>query len=176
MITFNVPQKLSSKVLSYSMTGAVIWAVIVTVAVTAVGLTIFREIRLFAPMIVVVFFALLFVYVFAWWKIFSYTVFTDHITIHSGVIFQETKTVNFNDIENVSSLSGPLIALFGLRTLKGFTSSPGQLVVSGSKNGTTTTYRPDINIILDAQTAAELMQLMQKSDVQKVENVTGARL
>ena len=154
------------------MVGAVVWSIIVTIFITGLSLTIFQSFALFAPVIVVVIVALLFIYVFAWWKIFSYTVFNDHITIHSGVIFQETKTVNFNDIENVSSLSGPLIALFGLCTVRGFTSSPGQLVVTGSKNGTTTTYRPDISIILDTQTAAELIQLMQKSDVQKVENVT----
>ncbi|MFA6341055.1 MAG: PH domain-containing protein [Candidatus Paceibacterota bacterium] len=106
---------------------------------------------------------------------YSFSVSDNSISVTSGVFVISTKIVDFKDIQNISSVRGPLLMLFGLSKLNGFTSSPGQLVVStNSKNGTSTTsYRPDISIILNRNDAEQLREFMAKAnDIQKVRVVS----
>lgn len=82
------------------------------------------------------------------------------------------KTVNYNDLQSMNSSVGPLLGIFGLRDVKFFTSSPGQIIISSSRDGGThTEHKPDVHIILDKQLADEFVRLARSSDVQKVQQV-----
>jgi len=99
-----------------------------------------------------------------YYKTFSYTLSDEAISITSGIIFVSTKSIDFHDIQNISSSFGPVLNLFGLGILSGFTSSPGQIIVSGNSKSTTTSYRPDIHIILNKEDVEELRMFMSKAD------------
>lgn len=172
MIQLNTPQKLNSAALVYSILKSVFVAIFLLVIAYMISqspqLVQYKSLILAAAVIVAV---LNPIYAALWWKLFQYTVGEDYIIIQKGVIFRSEKNINFNDIQSINAVFGPLMALFGLRQVSGFTSSPEQLVITSDKGGTRTTHVPDIQILLDKQTAEELLQAVRKGDVQKVQAV-----
>ncbi len=105
-----------------------------------------------------------------YFTMYSFVLDSDKISITSGVVFSSTKTIDFKAIQNVSTQRGPLLMMFGLETVQGFTSSPSQLVIQSNGNGgSSTTYRPDISITRVSADAEELRNLIaQSAEVNKV--------
>lgn len=172
MITLNTPQKLSSAVLAYlllkSFAGSVVIVAVGFIFVQAAQYTQYQSLIL----IVVVALALVkLIYIAIWWKLFEYQIGEDYIAVKFGVIFRTDKSINFNDVQSINAAFGPLLALFGLRQVRGFTSSPEQLVITSTKSGAQTRHVPDIQILLDKQIAEELLVKIRKEDVQKVRMV-----
>ena len=75
----------------------------------------------------IIFFALYLDY-----KCVSFEVYEDKITINSGVFIKRSKTILFNNIQNVNIVSGPLMGMFNLSKIEIWTSSPGQINLSNS--------------------------------------------
>jgi uncharacterized membrane protein YdbT with pleckstrin-like domain len=172
MIQLNTTQKLSKKVLNYYLLNSFVFIVILLIVFfilpkNQMQASLVWWLDIAVPFLIV--FVLLNSYLS--WKFFSYTITEQSITIQSGIIFRKNKSVNFNDLANIESAFGPVLAIFGLRKVQGFTSSPGQLIISHSKNGTTTTRVPDVNIILEKGIAQEFLDLARKGDIQKVQSV-----
>ena len=115
-------------------------------------------------------FCFIVLYNILYYKIYFFVLDSDKISVTSGILFQSTKIVDFKTIQNVSTKRGPLLMMFGLETVQGFTSSPGQLVVTSSgRGGTSTTYRPDISTTLFSADAEQLRNLIaQAAEVDKV--------
>lgn len=88
-----------------------------------------------------------------------------------GIISRHEKNVNFNDLQSVDVVSGPLLLMFGLRKVKGYTSSPEQIVVvsPGRHRDRNTLTTPDVDLILGKNIAQEFLELTRREDVQKVE-------
>ena len=173
MPPLDVSQKLPSTVLVYKFISSLVFGIIASVIIwiftspTSSGIA-YAWVRYFIPVILI----WGIVYAILWWNIFRYTISQGSITITQGVLFRQTKEVNFNDIQSIDSAFGPILAIFGLRQVRGFTASPGQLIITSNRNGTTTQQRPDVNLILDRQTSDELVNLVKNGHIQKVENVS----
>ena len=107
-------------------------------------------------------------------KNFSFLLTDTSISITSGIFFIETRSIDFKDIQSISSSTGPILSLFGLSVLKGFTSSPGQIVISSnSKSGSSISYNPDILITLNKEDSEQLRTFISKADeVSKVKIVS----
>jgi membrane protein YdbS with pleckstrin-like domain len=105
---------------------------------------------------------LLALYQILYYMTFSYTMNEGQIFITSGILFSSTKTTDFRMIQDIQSKRGPILMIFGLCSLQGFTSSPDQIRISGpsfrlgGRGNMYTTYRPDINILLPTATAEQL--------------------
>jgi membrane protein YdbS with pleckstrin-like domain len=167
MIQKNVSLKLPQAVLYYRIISLVIISVIIAVFTYFVPQT-----TSYSVFIGVGFLVLTVVYAIIYLVTYSYTVSDDSITINSGVLFKDSKTVNYNDLQNMQVKRGPLLMAFGLADVQGFTSSPGQLVISSSgRGGTNTTVKPDVEIVLTTEDANELAQMMHVGDIQKVKQV-----
>lgn len=173
MIQVNIPQKLSLTTLIYMLFRHLITYVIIFLIAYFLSLSP-QFIQYKSLVIGGATFLLVFSFLFTilYWKLFEYTIGDSYIKVHSGVIFRSEKNINFNDIQSANAVFGPLLAIFGLKEIRGFTSSPGQLIISSRGNsGIQTQHVPDIEIILDKQTAQELLEMMRKGDIQKVQSV-----
>jgi len=187
MIQSGAQTKLSQRAIWYRLVGAVIF-----VAILAIGLNFVADMGTInatvngkpttistgsmGPLVTTGLpLALLFLivlYNILYYKMYSFVLDSDKISITSGVVFSSTKTVDFKTIQNISTKRGPILMLFGLKIVQGFTSSPGQLVVTGNRGQTSTTYRPDISIPLIADDAEQLRNLIaQAAEVDKVKIV-----
>jgi membrane protein YdbS with pleckstrin-like domain len=156
-------QKLGPKALWYKQVSSAI-----TIIILALILLFFDRWLELIPFILLV---VIWVYNYFWWKKFEYTVFKDHIITKVGIIFQTEKSLNYNDFQSVEGKTGPLLNLFGLEQINGFTSSPQQIVISSTKNGTRTKHIPDLQILLEKDYAKQILTLIPKGDVQKVQNI-----
>jgi membrane protein YdbS with pleckstrin-like domain len=94
---------------------------------------------------------------------YTYTVGIDRLSIKSGVIVTSDKSVQFEEAENTSLVRGPLLMLFGLGNLRVFTSSPGQLQIVTTKNGTRTIHKPDVDIVLPIADTSALAERFSKA-------------
>jgi membrane protein YdbS with pleckstrin-like domain len=163
MISQNVSLKLASGVIIYKLIQAIIFSVIIAVIIKFIPPTSHYYILVGVGLVVLtVLYAILFV------STFSYVITAESIIINSGVVFKTSKTVNYNDLQNIQIKNGPLLAMCGLSNLLAFTSSPAQMMVSGNGRNTQTTYMPDVQILMAKLDAQELSQMMRVGDIQKV--------
>lgn len=106
-----------------------------------------------------------------YYSMFSFTITDQSVSITSGVLFSSTKTTDFRAVQDVATKRGPLLMIFGLGILQGFTSSPDQIRVSSGSfklggalgNSARTTYHPDILIPLPSSDAEQLRNQISKS-------------
>jgi membrane protein YdbS with pleckstrin-like domain len=167
MIQQNIDLKLPSSALTYYMVTLPLFPIILTAFLYFYPPT--TQYSLFIGLALIV---LIIVYSFAYVATFSYQITGDSITINSGVLFKSSKIVNFNDLQNTNVKMGPLLSMFGLASLEGFTSNPTQLIISSDSRGhTQTTQNPDIKVLLLREDAIELATIMRKGDIQKVQAV-----
>lgn len=168
MIQLNSKQKLSVRVLAYTLIQYFLGVCIALALLLSISKSKI-QIEPWVNIIVLFLFVPIPLYYFLWWKFFSFTVSEQGVIIDSGVIFKENKMVNFNDLQNIKSSFGPILFIFGLRKVQGFTSSPGQLIITSVDRNTTTSYMPDVSIILEKDTAQEFLNLARRGDIQKVQ-------
>jgi membrane protein YdbS with pleckstrin-like domain len=189
--------KLSASVLMYWLFKALILPVILGailfflstqnhIQATVNGQPTIIDGSVFSPLIVFGIPAALFILAALYWilyyNMFSFVVTEGSISITSGVLFSSTKTTDFRAVQDVATKRGPLLMIFGLGILQGFTSSPDQIRVSGGSfrlgggafgNNARTTYNPDISIPLPAVDAEQLRsQIATSAEVQKVQVVS----
>jgi uncharacterized membrane protein YdbT with pleckstrin-like domain len=79
-------------------------------------------------------------------KFLSFIVHDTNITIDSGVLTKQSKSISFDKIQNIENTSGILSRIFNLSEIKIWTSSPEQIHIS--KDGTT--HRPTGMLLLDS--------------------------
>ncbi len=178
MIQLGAQTKLSPKVFWYRSVGALVFVIILdailnfvaalgTVNGTMNGQPMTLHLGSMGPLVTsgipLVLLLLNVLYNLLYYKMYSFVVDTGKISVTSGVVFPSTKTTDFRMVQNVATQRGPLLMMFGLQMVQGFTSSPGQLVISSGKNGTSTTYRPDISIPLVSEDAEQLRGLIAQS-------------
>jgi membrane protein YdbS with pleckstrin-like domain len=185
MIQLNVQTKLSQRTVWYRLVGTFIFIIILifilnyiagmgTVNAVVNGVPTVINVGSMGPLVTfgvpLILLCLMVLYNISYYKMYSFLLDSDKISVTSGVFFQSTETVDFKTIQNVSTKRGPLLMLFGLEVVQGFTSSPDQLIVSSNgKGGTRTTYRPDISIPLLSADAEQLRNLIaQSAEVDKV--------
>jgi len=90
--------------------------------------------------VLVIFFGLpIFFYLLFFYNSFSFTVEDNKITINSGIIIKNSKSIPFNTIQNVENIRGILHGIFGISKVNIWTSSPEQIrTYKGS-----TSHKPD---------------------------------
>lgn len=176
----NAQNKLPGSVLAYWLFKAAILPVVLTIILvflstlgpiqgTSNGQPTTINVASFGPLIIFGIPLLLFVLGALYWTLyysmFSFTLNDQSISITSGILFSQTKTTDFRAVQDVATKRGPLLMIFGLGILQGFTASPDQIRVSsgsfrlgGGAFGTNarTTYRPDISIPLPTADAEAL--------------------
>ena len=104
----------------------------------------------------------------------SFIVADGQITVTSGVLFTSDKSTQFEEVQTVAVKRGPVMRMFGLGNLQGFTSSPDQIQIhTGNKGGSYTSYHPDINLVLIADDA-EALRAQISSAIHKVQFVAPA--
>lgn len=171
--------KLSSSVLVYWLCNGLVGSVIIGVVLwfilgsgqissTVNGQQVSTNIGSMGPLLAVgipiALLVLIALYRILYYSTFSYTVNEGQISVTSGVLFSSTKTTDFRMVQDIQSKRGPVLMIFGLRSLQGFTSSPDQIKVSGGSfrlggnlgYQARTTYHPDISILLPTTVAEQL--------------------
>lgn len=171
MIQKNILYTLSINALIYNLIGTSINLIIASVA-----LYYFLPLMVpwLSPILVIgIIIPLGYLSVFLAWKFFEYMITDTGIMIRHGFIFRTVKTINFNDLQNARAHYGPISMLCGVKVVNGFTASPAQVRVSSNGDGaSTTTIIPDIHVVLRSDEAEELVQLMHKTDIQKVQIIS----
>lgn len=171
MITYNQKTHLPSSVLVYKFIQAFIGSIIL------IAFTFFAPqlspFRLILPIVTLL---LSFGYTYLWWSLYRYEISSEAITIQSGVLFRSNKSVAFNDLQSAEVNTGPLLLMLGLGRFVAFTASPRQVVMNTSYNqngrgGTSSTIRPDVDLIITKAEAEEVLTQTRKGDIQKVQAV-----
>ena len=180
MIQPNVQNKLPGSVLIYWLFKAAILPIVLAIVLvflstlgpiqeTSNGQPTTINIASFGPLIIfgipLALFVLGALYWALYYSMFSFTITDQSVSITSGILFSQTKTTDFRAVQDIATKRGPLLMIFGLGVLQGFTSSPDQIRVSsgsfrlgGGVLGTNarTTYHPDISIPLPIANAEQL--------------------
>lgn len=185
MIQLKVPTKLPFSVLTYRIVTSFIFPIIVFIILnfisqqgsikatvnnqpTTINTSTWGPLIVFGIPLLLLFLSIL--YNILYYNLFSFIVEAEKISITSGVLFPSTREIEFRSVQNVSTTKGPILMLCGLENVQGFTSSPGQIVVTYNKNGgSSTAYRPDINLILKSSDAEQLRnQIASASEAEAV--------
>jgi uncharacterized membrane protein YdbT with pleckstrin-like domain len=98
------------------------------------------------------------------WYIFSYLDFINfnvvigehNLTVNSGIIVKQSKTLNFSSVQTVDIVNNPWLAMFGLNLIRIWSSSPQQLNIQGG----TTANAPEAIFYLTRADAQEFKQLL----------------
>lgn len=64
----------------------------------------------------------------------SFMISENSITINSGIIIRQSKSIPFNTVQNVSCKAGPVLAQFNLSSVEIWTSSPSQITVRNGRS------------------------------------------
>jgi uncharacterized membrane protein YdbT with pleckstrin-like domain len=103
-----------------------------------------------------------------YWSLFRFTMREHSVSVRSGIIFTQEKEVQYDEMQSTTIKRGPLLALFGLGHVVGYTSSPQQLVVASTgRGGTRTTHRPDVSLYL-LQADAQQLHAQVRSSIPQV--------
>lgn len=196
MIQSNSQNKLPGSVLVYWLFKALIIPVILAIVLvflsmlgpiqgTSNGQPTTINVASFGPFVIFGIPLLLFIlgalYWLLYYSMFSFMLTDQSVSITSGILFSQTKTTDFRAVQDVSTKRGPLLMIFGLSILQGFTSSPDQIRVSSGSfrlggafgNNARTTYRPDISIPLPSSVAEQLRsQIATTAQTQNVRVVS----
>jgi len=87
-----------------------------------------------------------FLYLWLYYSVFSFVVENDKITMNSGIIIKRSKSIPFNQVQNVDIVRGLLQRVFGLCRVNIWTSSVGQIQFSKKE----ATRRPDGTLDINA--------------------------
>jgi len=98
------------------------------------------------------------------WYIFSYLDYINfnvviggqNITVNSGIIVKQSKTLNFSSVQTVDIVNNPWLAMFGLNLIRIWSSSPQQLNIQGG----TSVNEPEAIFYLTRADAQEFRQLL----------------
>ncbi len=191
MVATNTTIKLSKNVLMYLLVVRIIIGVILITfglfilslgtihgTTTINGVTSATSFPSIIPAVVLILIGLLIpCYSVLWYSMFSFVVSEKIITINSGVIFRQSRAIDFNKVQNVNNTRGPIQMMFGLTTLNIWTASQDQLsfstVTIGGVPQTRMKARPDGKLYLTQQDAEELKgYLMNRGNVQNVQVIS----
>lgn len=104
-----------------------------------------------------------------YYNLFSYGVTSSNITINSGIIFRESKTVDFIKIQNINNVRGPLLMLFGLTELQIWTASPSQMsytmVSSNGQRNVAPRPKPEATLIITKEQAESIRATLTQHNV-----------
>lgn len=64
----------------------------------------------------------------------SFLVNENSITINSGIIIRQSKSIPFNTVQNVSCKEGPVLSQFNLSSVEIWTSSPSQITIRNGRS------------------------------------------
>ena len=136
MIESNKPNKLPSKFKLYILVKLILLLLLMSSPFflfnKKVGGTVFMFLLFFPGLFA-------FVYLWLYYHLLTFIVENDKITINSGVIIKHSKSIPFNQVQNVDIAKGLLHRLFGLCKVNIWTSSVGQIQFYKKE----TTRRPD---------------------------------
>src|ERR1700722_19752649 len=99
------------------------------------------------------------VYKLLWCSAFSFTIGDRNVTINSGVLFRQSKTIDYGRIQNVDNARGPIQMMFGITAVNIWTASQDQFHTSTTMVGgiprTRQTARPEGKLYLLKQDAED---------------------
>lgn len=64
----------------------------------------------------------------------SFLINENSITINSGIVIKQSKSIPFNTVQNVSCKAGPVLAQFNLSSVEIWTTSPSQLTIRNGRS------------------------------------------
>lgn len=136
MIEPNKPNKLPSKIKWYILVKLILILLLMSFPFYLLNKELGRTILMF-----LLFFPglLVFVYLWLYYNLLTFIVENEKITINSGIIIKRSKSIPFNQVQNVDIVRGLLHRLFGLCKINIWTSSVGQIQFSKKE----ATRRPD---------------------------------
>jgi len=141
MISLNTENKLPKKLKSYYLVELALFMLFFSLPFMVMGIKIwipFFWLSLFIGLPMYLYF--LFIY-----DATKFVVGENKITINSGIFIKKSKSVAFSGIQNVENVKGILRQMFGLSTVKIWTSSPSQIKISKSESE----HMPDGMLILE---------------------------
>lgn len=137
MIELDKVQKLPHQVLTYYGIRVLVWVILIA---------------LFDWKVALVFGVVVFLYVWLQFSYKSFQVNASNFTYNTGIIMRSSKTVPFENVQNVDVTSGILQRMMGLAIVRMWTASPGQ--VFDMKHAP----RPDLSILLLAADANHIRE------------------
>ena len=64
----------------------------------------------------------------------SFLINENSITINSGIVIKQSKSIPFNTVQNVSCKAGPVLAQFNLSSVEIWTASPSQITMRNGRS------------------------------------------
>jgi len=140
MINLNISNKLPASIKWY-------WLAKIFLLIFIISLPIFIFWKLIF-LILLIFIGLpIFLYLLLYYNSFSFIINDNKITINSGVIIKNSKSIPFSTIQNVENVRRILHRVYGLSKVNIWTSSPEQIrAYKGS-----TTHKPDGSLDLTSE-------------------------
>ena len=95
---------------------------------------------------------------------YSFILNENSITINSGIIIKQSKSIPFNTVQNVSCKAGPVLAQFNLSSVEIWTASPSQITIRNGRSETS----PTNVLTLEKDDAHWLKDLITNTNTPKV--------
>lgn len=150
---------------SYKMPKKVLFAYIVKIILLVFFLSfplMFLNLKIWLLMIMILtfFMILAFISLYLDYYFFSFMVSENTITINRGMIIKRSKSIPFDKVQNVSTVSGIIARLFGLAAIKIWTTSPSQII--GITKEREFEAAPDGRLVLEKEDAEWLKNFITK--------------
>ena len=154
MLPINTPIKMPAGFKALILVRCLVLLVLPTCVFLIIGINLV----ILAYFICLIGFFCVFWYILSYLEYMNYSVVigTDNVTINSGIIIKQSKTLNFSSIQTVDVINNPWLAMFGVKLIRLWSSSPQQLNI---KSGTSQNY-PEAVFYLTGPDAAEFKALL----------------
>lgn len=157
MIAFDIPQELPSKFLWYLFTKLFLILVVISWFFSFIVKSWIMAFMSILTLTMIIWIPLI-IYIYLYYKTFSFQIDKENVIIKSGVIFKGLKTIPFNSAQTVNLNTGPLQGLFGLSTVQIWTSSQSQMQINKGNSEQT----PDGILNLDTKDAERVREMITR--------------
>jgi uncharacterized membrane protein YdbT with pleckstrin-like domain len=107
---------------------------------------------------------------YIWYWTFSFTINGNSISTTYGLFLKKNRMFDFNKVQDVNVTQGLIQRMFGVASVSIVTTSPDQVQIVSSKNGSHSIFTPSAFMYLLAEDAKQLQaNIISDGAVQKVE-------
>lgn len=153
MIKLNEKVQISPKIKYYFLFNIIVITFILIALSSLLGSDKFFAVTAFCLVLAVLSYAFVSL-IYSFW---FYTISENSIILYTGVFIKKSKTIPFNSISSIEEKQGPIMAIFGIKSLKIWTASPAQV----STNNGSAIAIPDIGITFNNSDASDFLNHFQ---------------
>lgn len=153
MIKLNIKKQISSKIKYYFLFYILFITLILIILSSLLSVDKFFAISSLYLVLAVLAYSFISL-IYSFW---FYMVNENSIVLYTGVFIKKSKIIPFESISSIEERQGPIMAIFGIKSLKVWTASPAQ----ASLNKASFAPTPDIGIIFNNNDAKDFLNHFQ---------------